>query len=149
VSYVDIINILFIIILINLSHFVGANQSYIALTIHFIDENWKIVSLVGGCTHIGGRKTAADINANLLSMLGHVSIDLTSVSAVVTDTENTNQAFGRALQQQNNVSWVGCLAHLINLVTGLAFEHESVKQTMINARKLIGSFTGSTQNMEN
>jgi hypothetical protein len=81
-------------------------------------------------------------------MLNEVGLDLNSISVLVTDTEPTMNALGRILEERDEVQWIGCLDHVINLVTSIAFDFNSINATMKNARKLIGTFTGSSQNLE-
>jgi len=81
-------------------------------------------------------------------MLQEVGLNLNFLSVIVTDTEPTMNSMGRMLEGRDNVPWIGCLDHLINLVTSIAFDYPSTKDTMISARKLVGTFTGSTQNSD-
>ena len=41
--------------------------------------------------------------------------------------------------------WMGCMDHLIELITGVAFDGHGVQDTMKNARSLVGYFTSSPQ----
>ena len=106
------------------------------------------MSTLAGCKHISGKKTAEDCRRNLITMLDEVGLRLTSISVLVTDTEPTMNSMGRILEERDNVPWIGCLDHLINLVTAIAFDFTSTKEIMVKARKLIGTFTGSSQNLE-
>lgn len=65
------------------------------------------------------------------------------VAALVTDNEPTMNAMGLLAP----FPWVGCIDHLIELTTGIAFEGPGVKAAMASARALVGSFLSSNQQL--
>jgi hypothetical protein len=67
------------------------------------------------------------------------------VSALVTDTSANMVAAGRLLEEEHGVPWHGCLAHLLELITGIFFKAAFVRSTMLAARKLVGAYTMSPQ----
>ena len=54
-------------------------------------------------------------------------------------------AAGKIFEDDHNVPWHGCLAHVLELVTGVFFKAPFVKVVLQAARKLIGHYTMSPQ----
>jgi len=63
----------------------------------------------------------------------------------VTDTAANMASAGRLFEEEHGVPWHGCMAHLLELVTGTFFKAPFVKLVMHAARKLVGAFTMSPQ----
>ena len=64
-----------------------------------------------------------------------------NVVCCVTDNEPTMNAAADLMPFQ----WMGCMDHLIELITGVAFDGHGIQDTMKNARSLVGCFTSSPQ----
>jgi hypothetical protein len=73
--------------------------------------------------------------------------------AAITDTEATMIAAGRILVRNSHAAggstkWHGCIDHLLELVTGIAFKDLPESEgTMSACRNLIAFFNSSTQAM--
>ena len=71
-------------------------------------------------------------------------IDYASITCIVTDTEATMVKAARifaskAQQAASEVSWHGCIDHLLNLITKVAFKDFDESDGAMNAaRELIG-----------
>jgi hypothetical protein len=78
-------------------------------------------------------------------------IDYCNITCIATDTEATMIKAARifiiqAQECNQQFSWHGCIDHLLNLVTKLAFSDlASSEGTMSAARKLIGHFSSYSQ----
>jgi hypothetical protein len=70
------------------------------------------------------------------------------VSACVTDTAANMTAAGKELTAQFGVPWHGCLAHLLELVSGIVFKAPFLKTTLNAARKAVSRYTMSPQQWE-
>lgn len=90
-----------------------ASTTFLAVTSHFINDEWEQVSLTLACSEHKGRTTAPDCEREILSVLKKYSINDSRVSAIVTDTENTMTAMGNLLKFDHHY----CLAHELELVT--------------------------------
>ena len=100
-----------------------SNVTFSSLTAHFIDKNWKHVDLPIGCFQFPGKHTAADCDRHFREMIKKCGIEGNQIVTVTTDNEATMNAWGDMMEWD----WIGCIAHLINLVTKIAFDDESIK----------------------
>jgi hypothetical protein len=130
-----------------------SNQSisYLGVTIHWIDEQWKLRSTALGCFAKSGTSKAVDYLHECKRVLDKFGLNFASFVGIVTDTEATMNSFGRlitaeSLQMGGGLSWHGCFCHLIELTTGIAFDDTPHSDnTMKAARALVGHFSHSTQ----
>jgi zinc finger BED domain-containing protein 1 (E3 SUMO-protein ligase ZBED1) len=120
-----------------------ANESFIALTAHYID-NWELYSLVVECDPFPGTHKVENLVVKVDSMMVACNIMKENVVAAVTDTEPTMTAFGR----QIGYPWLGCFDHILELITGIPFESEGAKAVLKIAREVVGQFSSSTQATE-
>jgi hypothetical protein len=70
------------------------------------------------------------------------------ISAIVTDTEPTMNAFGKQMGERYDIPWIGCVDHILESATGKAFDdsrYPSNVGCMKAARKLVGMFRHSNQ----
>lgn len=88
-----------------------ANQSYIAVTAHFIDKNTEIQSVLLGCINFDERHTSA----NLLAFLKQIIQDW-QLSNKVTCIVSDNAFNIVAAIRQGEWRTVSCFAHSLNLV---------------------------------
>jgi len=63
------------------------------------------------------------------------------VICCVTDNEPTNNRAADFMPYD----WVGCVDHLIELTTGIAFDGPGVKGIMAKCRKIVGHFSSWTE----
>ena len=73
-------------------------------------------------------------------MLIKIGIDHGNVIMCVTDNESTNNLAADSMKYD----WLGCQDHLIECVTGIAFDHPSVHEVLKKARKIASHFHAST-----
>jgi len=117
---------------------------YIAVTAHYIDQGWKLKSLVLACRHHSGSATAEDHRHFILDIMKEYGIENKNVSAIVTDTENTMSSFGKLMETHDKINWVGCLDHRLQICTKLAYKLD----VMTRVRSLIGAVNHSPQSSE-
>lgn len=97
-----------------------ANTAYLSVTAHFINEDWKYVSLILCCTEHKGKTTSVDCDRELKKVIEKYDIKIEKVVALVTDTENTMTSLGKV----SKLLHIYCFAHLLELVTVRSFEIE-------------------------
>jgi len=94
----------------------AAGTSYIALTATMIrKEIFELETLTLACVKCDGGTTQA-IYDKLGNMLKEFGLEYKNVSAVVTDCENTMISLAHKLKVDNNVTWCGCFAHLLDRI---------------------------------
>ena len=121
-----------------------ANITYCSLTLHFITSNWQLVCLSLDCCSFPGSHTGERVAAKLNELLASYGIAKHHVMACVTDTASNMKKSARFMEYD----WMGCMAHQLELVTGLAFEGVGVKEAVQQARALVGSIKGSSQHAQ-
>ena len=122
----------------------SANVAYCSLTLHYINAKWELISLALDCTSFPGTHDGIRVAAKLAEMLEQYHILPQNVMACVTDTAANMVRAARFMPYD----WHGCLAHMLELVSGLAFEGEGVKEILARGRSLVGSIKGSSQAKE-
>ncbi len=124
-------------------------QTYLGMTAHYLNESWELKKVSLQCNLLRtAHSTAEDMLENFLGALKEYDIQLQNVTAVVTDTEPTMNKFGRLLKQRN-VSWIGCVCHLLEISSAKVMERKQgntdLEEVLKAARKLVGHFKHSSQ----
>lgn len=109
-------------------------------------------SLTLGCaTTDSPGSTAMELVDDFMKVINEYMIQHDLISAIVTDTEPTMNAFGRRMNDTFNIAWIGCIDHILELSTGKAFDDSKYPENlgcMKAARKLVGTFRHSNQKMD-
>jgi hypothetical protein len=125
-----------------------ANQSYLAITAHWIDEDWALQYSTLCCTHHPlTRETAPEVARVVQEGWEAFGIGAQQIVAVVTDTAPNMNAAGQIFPCPHHY----CVAHVLELTTGLAFTDvhlPGAEGTMKAVRHLIGHFNSSNQQLE-
>jgi hypothetical protein len=129
-----------------------ANETYVANTVHLIDKRtWQLHHFVLGLFFKEGTQKAEDVVKYTEAGWRSFGLNYNKLTCIVTDTEATMVAAGRLFianskESGGNTSWHGCIDHLLELVTGIAFKDiPGSEGTMAAARALVASFDYSSQ----
>lgn len=95
------------------------SNSYYGVTIHFINENWKLVSFVLDFIPARGKHRGGDIANIFCNVLNDYHIDAFKIEGITTDNTSSNFTFTSSLEEKisfdkENQHFV-CFAHIINL----------------------------------
>jgi hypothetical protein len=123
-------------------------HSYTAITVHWINSNWELKSCALGCQPKEGPGSAKQHKVDIDTTLVRFNLQYSNFVASVTDTESTMNLYGNLLEDDRRgcVEWVGCVDHVLELTTGLAFEDtEFSDNTMLKCRGLVGFFHKSSK----
>ena len=138
----------------------NVNQSYLGVTAHIIDDDWKMKSFVLTCspTNSSIGSTAEELYTDITEVFTDYELDNSNISAIVTDTEPTMRKFGRLVTERNGVRWLGCISHLLELCTKTLAtvdsdrdvddddnENKTVKTCLKQCRRLVGKFKHSAK----
>jgi hypothetical protein len=105
-----------------------ANHGYTSFSAHFIDKSsWQLHSLVLGIFENDGASTAVVSVAYVEHQMQLYYLTYHEMVAMVTDTEATMISAGRKFVENSarvagRTKWHGCIDHLLELVTGIAFK---------------------------
>jgi hypothetical protein len=121
-----------------------SNETYMASTIHYIDEGWVLRAMTLCCDPHTGETTGV-LTAKLLKEAWEV-FNLTEdhIVAVVSDTAANMTAAGRHYP----CPLIYCAAHNLELTSGIGFSDENLpgaEGTMKACRTLVGHFAHSSQ----
>ena len=127
----------------------SANQSYMALTAHWIDDDWNIHSSTLCCHHYPlTRETAPEIRRVVQDGWEKFDIEPSQIVAIVSDTAPNMNAAGILFAP---ISHHFCVAHVLELTTKLCFKNsgvDGIDVAMVSARGLVGYFNKSSQQEE-
>ena len=124
------------------------NQSYLGTYAHWIDKKWRLRSCPLRIAVKKGTSTAEDNVRQVEEIFTEFGLSYKNIIAIVSDTEPTMVAAGRLfedrarLQGYTEFGWQGCLDHIINLTTKVAFSFDS--ECMKAARELVQVFKSSS-----
>ncbi|KAH9375516.1 hypothetical protein HPB48_016076 [Haemaphysalis longicornis] len=121
----------------------NANQSYIALTCHYMTLNFTIKAFTLACAHFRESHTAANIKTCLTKITENWSLDLTNVFAYVVIDNGRNI---RAAVRQTDWTPLQCLGHTFQLAVRDAKEETpAVSLLCKKARAIVGHYKHSAQ----
>lgn len=129
-----------------------ARDGYVTCTLHFVEpKSWTLHNFSLGLFKKNGTSTAIDVVRYAEEHLNNFEISYTQLTCVVTDTESTMVAAGRlfkekSVQEGGETAWHGCVDHVLELVTKLAFRDipDSIG-TLSACRSIVNYFKSSTQ----
>jgi hypothetical protein len=107
-----------------------ATESYIALTIHFIDNQWKIRQLTLACDQFPGTYLVQDLKAKVDEIFQNYRINSNQIVCCVTDNEATNNSL--LLANLIPYSCFGCFDHLIEILLKSPLSHGTIADTLGN-----------------
>ncbi|CAH1098482.1 unnamed protein product [Psylliodes chrysocephalus] len=114
------------------------NDSFIAVTAHFINSETKLCSCTLGCIQYDERHTADNLCSFLKEMFNKWNI-CNKIGAVVSDNASNILAAVRVGEWRS----IGCFAHLLNLIvrTGTV----PINNQLIKVKRIVEYFKRSTQ----
>lgn len=113
------------------------NESYVAVTAHYIDGDTKMLSVLLGCQHFTARHTANELSSLLKQQVNKWGLDRL-ITMVVSDNAANVVASIRLLQWRH----FPCFAHSINLIVQSGLE--AVKPTITKVKTIVEYFKRSS-----
>jgi hypothetical protein len=121
-----------------------ANENYMCVTLHTIDDNWKIRSLTLSCEEHTNGTSSCEIVAALTDVWTRFGLKQSDLIAIVTDSAANMSAAGRKYPCPLHY----CLAHVIELTAKKVMKDDGIPglaETMKACRGLVGHFKSSSQ----
>ena len=119
--------------------------TYITCTAHFVHPvTWVLHHMPLKIFKKFGTSQAEDVVRYVNNILAGFNISYSDLTCIVTDTEATMVKAARifcndAGQEGTELSWHGCIDHLLNLVTKVAFKDSAESDGAVTkARELVG-----------
>lgn len=116
-----------------------ANRSYIALTCHFVDENYHLASVCLGCYEMDEDHTAENLCNHINMILTEWNIDETINTSFTTDYGSNVL---KAVKDMGKTH-VCCFGHAINIAVNKCFENAIVSETLRKIKKIQNIFAHS------
>lgn len=117
----------------------NAKDSYISVTAHFITDNWTKVNLTLGCEPLSECHTAQILHDKILNILSKFDIKTENVICIVMDNAAANNLLGDLLP----FPWMGCHAHLLQLISQIPFQRANTSNTVKKVREIVNRFSYS------
>jgi len=115
-----------------------ALNSYIALTMHYVDKDWNLRKFLMGCSNFDERHTAAEIGQKLDRMIEAINIPGEASLTMITD--GGSNMVKAAKESPNIHDHLICLCHIISNCLKDTFEIPAIKEA-INMLKELASCT--------
>lgn len=127
-----------------------AKQNYEGMTIHWIDDKWKLHSLPCGCfLHEGDSKSASLSQSFFRNIFEGLGLDELTIISIVTDTTSNMNKFGIIMKDDNTIDHIYCTDHVLQLSAKLAYtENGDDVQPLVKLRNLVKFFNKSSQATE-
>lgn len=109
----------------------NAQDSYIAVTAHYFDLNFKLQSILLECAPLPGSHTASNIARELKRLIDEWKLTNKVIMVVADNAKNIQNGI-----QELQLKKFGCMAHTINLVAQSALQIEPIKD-LLNKVKII------------
>lgn len=116
----------------------AATQSYLAVTAHFIDHNWKLQSECLSVTEISERHTANNLQVAIEKVISEFFGERNPTAIVSDNAANIQLATSRISYN------IPCFAHTLQLCVRAGLEVTSVASLLRKGRALVAHFKHST-----
>ena len=121
----------------------SANQSYMGLTAHWLDDRFKMYSRCLAVRPAPGSHTADFISKELTSLAGEWNLELVRLHAITDSGANVKKSMTQQLPVQK---WRPCFAHTLQLCVNGALANRSVSELpkiIQKARNIVSHFQRS------
>ena len=122
-----------------------SRTSLFAVTVHYIDEDWNLQSVVLALKELSESHTAVNISELIKSVIDTVEAD-PELSILVTDGAANMLASSRALKQDDIISdSLSCFCHTLNLAVTQALDHPDLAPLLQKCNSTINGIRNSTR----
>ena len=125
-----------------------ANDAYILLTTHFIDDCWQMKSYTLATYSFQEQHTGDNIVEKLKEVVSEYDIDDNSIFAIVHDQGSNFQRAGRLLEDDKQWKSMNCAAHCLQLCVIEGFSINTIAQALAAAKTLVKHFHHSARATE-
>ena len=113
-----------------------ANESYLSLTVHYIDKEWILQNHLLETRHCPQSHTGENLATELEDMLKAWNLSVAQLSAATTDNA------ANIVLAMETLGWghFRCFSHSLQLAINQAFEIQQVSRALARARNLVTHF---------
>ncbi|XP_047103747.1 E3 SUMO-protein ligase ZBED1-like, partial [Schistocerca piceifrons] len=120
----------------------ASNESYMAVTGHFINEQFRLQSVLLECSHFSGAHTSSNLSTALIKITDKFSLGGKILMVVTDNAPNIKNAISTILKWKH----FGCYAHTLNLVVQDALKN--VQEVHQKVKTIVGFFKRSSSATE-
>ena len=120
-----------------------ANDAYISLTAHFINNEWKMVSCVLATSPFPGHHTALNIVEKLKEIIASYGLQESQLVALVHDQGSNMRLSGEMMEEEMDCESLCCAAHRLQLCVQEGLSVSAISKAVGAAKKLVGHFRHS------
>ena len=121
-----------------------ANDAYLSLTMHFVDNSWDMISCVLAIAPFPDHHTAVNIVEKVKQVMEVCNLEINRLLAVVHDQCSNMQLAGEMLcEESGNCQSLSCSAHRLQLCVEEGLAISTISQAIGAAKKLVAHFRHS------
>ena len=121
-----------------------ANDAYLSLTMHSIDDSWNMVSIVLATAPFPEHHTAANIVSKVKQVMEEFHLEVDRLLAVVHDQCSNMQLAGETLNEEcENCQSISCAAHRLQLCVEEGLAITAISQAVGAVKKVVAHFKHS------
>ena len=120
-----------------------SNDTFLGVTCHWIDSDWKLRSMSVDCEKLVGSTTA-----NALSIKVPAAWSKRAAASIVSnvgDGEPSMVAMGRKVEEMHGIPFYTCTDHRLELTCGKFYKHEYVDASMKKMKTIVTDIHKSSQ----
>lgn len=121
-----------------------AQDSFLALTAHFVTEDFRLESALLDCQVTEGSHTRFNLSRQIRNITDSFELSDKVVMIVTDNASNISNAVNERLQWPH----FGCYAHTLNLIVTDALKHELVSNIIEKVKNLVSHFKRSNLDTE-
>ncbi|KAF4525106.1 hypothetical protein B566_EDAN006328 [Ephemera danica] len=121
-----------------------AMQAYIAVTVHFIDDNWDLIGLCLCCKEMSIDHTADNLADVLIDIFDELGLSLTSIQKKLSGATTDNGTnILNAVQKVLKWNHVSCFGHTLNIGINKIMKITRVEKVIARIKHIQNSFAHS------
>jgi len=122
-----------------------AQFAFLGLTMHFIDNSWKLTARYVDCYELPGDQHAATHISDALRERLEYWLGDNGLSRIISATSDNGLNMVNALTSLGVPVQIGCVSHTVHLAVDKGLKSPRVSRVMTKARKLVEHFSKSTK----
>ena len=113
-----------------------ATESYLTVTYHYLNEQWKIKSVISGTLPLSESHTATNISAWIKELVAESGLKSDKVVAFVHDNCKNIENAGNTLEEEHGWLSLGCAGHTLQLYVNSSLEIPVLSRVIAAERRL-------------
>lgn len=119
------------------------SENFMAVTAHFINQNFKLQSMLLDCSSYGESHTSENLSNELKKVIFEWNLDQKILMVISDNAANIR----KAIKDDLKLKHFGCYAHTINLVAQDALKGQNLSDLIGKAKTIVAFFKRSTSAM--